>query len=156
MGQMVGTSEAAAIGLHCALVLAANPEASLSTATLAEQLDVSSNHCSKVLQRLTRVGILRALRGPKGGFQLARPPHTVTLLEVYEAIDGPLQDTTCLFHEPHCRLGECVLSEMFEQVNRVIRSHLGTASLADIVANRPVALRPVSEAADNRDRRKSR
>lgn len=145
MGQVIGTSEAAAIGLHCALALAAKPGQSSSTSAMARQLDVSAHHCSKVLQRLTRAGIVRAVRGPKGGFQLARPPETVTLLEVYEAIDGPLRDTTCLFQQPHCRPGECVLSGMFEQVNRVVRSHLGAASLADIVARRPERFRVVSD-----------
>ncbi|MFO7906651.1 MAG: Rrf2 family transcriptional regulator [Pirellulaceae bacterium] len=148
MGQVIGTSEAAAIGLHCALVLAAEPEQPLNTAAMARRLDVSAHHCSKVLQRLTRAGLVRAVRGPKGGFQLARPPETVTLLEVYEAIDGPLRDTTCLFHQPHCRLGECVLSGMFEQVNRVVRSHLSAASLADIVARRPERFRVVSRSGD--------
>ena len=141
MGQMIGTSEAAAIGLHCALTLAAEPEKPVNTAAMAHRLQISVNHCSKVLQRMTRAGIVRAIRGPKGGFQLARPPETVTLLEVYEAIDGPLQDTTCLFQEPHCRLGDCVLGGLFEEVNRVIRSHLGTASLADIVRRRPARFR---------------
>ena len=133
MAQMVRTSEAAAIGLHAALLLAASPGRCLSAAEIAERLDVSVNHCSKVLQRLTRAGMVRAVRGPRGGFRLARPAEEIGLLEVYEAIDGPLEDTTCLFSQPHCRMGECILSGMFDEVNRVIRSYLSPATLADVL-----------------------
>ena len=137
MGQVVRTSEAAAIGLHASLLLAARPEQCLPTAEIAERLDVSVNHCSKVMQRLTRAGLVQAVRGPKGGFRLARAPETTGLLEVYEALDGPLEDTECLFSQPHCRMGECILSGMFAEVNRVIRSYLAPASLADVLATRP-------------------
>lgn len=137
MAQIVRTSEAAAIGLHAALLLAAAGDRCLSTAEISKQLNVSANHCSKVMQRLTRTGIVKAVRGPKGGFRLARAPEDIGLLEVYESIDGPLADAECLFSEPHCRMGECILSGMFKEVNRVIRTYLGPASLADVLASNP-------------------
>ncbi|MFW5893665.1 MAG: RrF2 family transcriptional regulator [Verrucomicrobiota bacterium] len=137
MAKIVRTSEAAAIGLHAALLLAASPDRCLSTAEISNYLKVSVNHCSKVMQRLTRAGIVKAVRGPKGGFRLARPPEEIGLLEVYESIDGTLSDAECLFSEPHCRMGECILSGMFEEVNRVIRSYLGPASLADVLSTKP-------------------
>jgi Rrf2 family protein len=151
MAQIVRTSEAAAIGLHAALLLAANPERCLSTGEVAERLDVSAHHCSKVLQRLSRSGLVRTVRGPKGGFRLARPPAAIGLLEVYEALDGPLQDTECMFSQPHCRIGECVLSGMFEEVNRVIRSYLEPASLADVLGKRPGRFETQSKREDTPD-----
>jgi Rrf2 family protein len=137
MAQIVRTSEAAAIGLHGALLVAASPGERLSTSRVAAHLDISTHHCSKVLQRLPPADMLEAVRGPYGGFSLAKPAGEIELLEVYEAIDGPLQDTQCLFHRPHCRFGECVLGDMFAEVNRVIRSHLDGLTLADVLASRP-------------------
>jgi len=49
------------------------------------------------MQRLTKLGLLRSIRGPGGGFLQARPPAQIKLLEVYEAVEGPLEPQDCVF-----------------------------------------------------------
>jgi Rrf2 family protein len=44
----------------------------------------------KILQQLVRANVLRSKRGPRGGFSLAKPTNKITMLEVIEAVDGPL------------------------------------------------------------------
>lgn len=136
MGQIAKASEAAAIGLHAALVLSL-ADGPHSARRLAALLRVSEAHLVKVMQRLVRAGFVQSIRGPKGGFHLAQDPARITLLQVFEAVDGPLQDTRCLFQEPECRFGTCILGDMLAQVSSVIRSYLEPTTLRDAIAQNP-------------------
>lgn len=57
---------------------------------IAESCGVPSGHLLKILQQLVRAQILSSERGPAGGFVLRRPPGEITLLEIIEAIEGPI------------------------------------------------------------------
>ena len=102
MGIPVRMSEAAALAIHTAVFLAGKEGRPVSTHEVADHLHASEAHLSKVLQRLTKHGIVRPIRGPKGGFVLGKPGEEVTLIEVYEAIEGPLESSACLFDEKAC------------------------------------------------------
>ena len=92
-------SEATSLALHAMALLTGDGSRPLSCHEMAEALQVSEAHLSKVLQRLGKQGFVSSLRGPKGGFRLARDPEDVSLLEIYEAIEGPVQFSNCLFRE---------------------------------------------------------
>ena len=77
-------------------VLASRPAGRVSAAELAATLKVSEAHLAKVMQRLGKAALVRSARGPKGGFQLPAGRSSVTLLDVYEAIDGPFRPDECL------------------------------------------------------------
>jgi Rrf2 family protein len=98
---------------------------------MAQTLGVSEAHLAKVLNRLTRAGLLRSMRGPSGGFSLARPPGEILLLEVYEATEGPLQAPTCLWDTPKCARESCPLGELMHDLNTRLRDFLATTSLAN-------------------------
>ena len=68
----------------------------------AEALDVPRNYLSKILHALVKRGILRSLRGPRGGFYLARDPDEVTLLDVVTAFDDIEARRTCLLGKKEC------------------------------------------------------
>ena len=88
MADMVRLSEATALGLHVMAIIAAQNRA-IPVVDAAKQLDASAAHLSKVMQRLAKAGFLKAKRGPSGGYTLARPATEITLLEIYEALEGP-------------------------------------------------------------------
>ena len=132
MGRIVNVSEAAALGLHAMIYLANHGEERVSVAEIAESLDASANHMSKVLQRLARAGLVRSLRGPAGGFALARPADGITLLEVYEEIDGTLRSDACLFDLPACEGQSCVLGGVLASVTEQVRAYLAETSLAGL------------------------
>jgi Rrf2 family protein len=119
MSSLLGISEAASIGWHAMIVLAAKPDDLKSTAEIAEELQVSGAHLSKVLQRLTRAGLVEAVRGPKGGFRLGKPAKDVTVLEIYEVIEGPLQEHKCLLRKPICNGKCCIIGDLFRQVDEL-------------------------------------
>src|SRR4030042_3599513 len=57
---------------------------------IAKKYNIPLEYLLKILQQLVRANILRSKRGPRGGFNLARNPKKITLLEVIEAVEGPM------------------------------------------------------------------
>jgi Rrf2 family protein len=57
---------------------------------ISNQYDIPLEYLLKILQQLVRANVLRSKRGPRGGFSLAKPPNKITMLEIIEAVDGPL------------------------------------------------------------------
>ena len=125
-------SEAASLGMHAMGLLSTRHDGPLSARVAADRLGVSEAHLSKVLQRLTRLGLLTSTRGPKGGFSLSRNPDSVSLLEVFEAIEGPVEPATCLFGIPLCDGASCVLGKVIVDVNNMLFAYLAEKTLADI------------------------
>jgi Rrf2 family protein len=76
-------------GVHVCTLLAVLPaDSALPAARLAEYHDVPSAYLAKHLQALAGAGVLETVKGPRGGYRLARPPAEITVLDVVEAIDG--------------------------------------------------------------------
>lgn len=57
---------------------------------ISKQYDIPLEYLLKILQQMVRANILRSKRGPRGGFSLARPTNKITILEIIEAVDGPM------------------------------------------------------------------
>lgn len=127
-------SEAASLALHSMALLAAKAEKPLTTREVAGELCVSEAHLSKVFQRLAKAGLVSSTRGPGGGFVLAKGPDTISLLEVYETIDGPLTGQDCLLGEPTCAGKGCLLGGLVKAVNEQLRTYLTQTRLSDITA----------------------
>lgn len=132
MSSIVKISEATSIAFHSITSLAADPERPISTKEIASKFHISEAHLSKVLQRLAKAGLVKSARGPKGGFLLDRPADEITLLDVYEAIDGPLISTTCLLGTPLCGKNGCIFGGMLESVDDQVREYLAGTNLGDL------------------------
>ncbi len=128
MSQLLKMSEAASIGIHAMVwLLIEGPEA-VSVKRIASVFSVSEAHCSKVMQRLTKAGLVLATRGPSGGFRLAVDPDRLSMLDVYEAIEGRLEDTHCFFLVRKCESG-CVFGDLMKQLNGLVRDYFGSVTL---------------------------
>ena len=135
MSSVLKISEAASLALHSMALLAEDPEQLISTREIASRLHISEAHLSKVLQRLTRAGLAKSVRGPKGGFMVNKPTDQITLLDVYESIEGPIEPTDCLFSTPVCDKVGCILGGILGKVDKQIRAYLLETKLSDL-ANR--------------------
>jgi Rrf2 family protein len=98
---------------------------------IASKFNVSEAHLSKVMQRLVKVGLVRSIRGPRGGFSLTRAPGQVRLLEVFEAIEGPVEALGCLFAAPQCDGKECILGSFLLEANQALLKRLSRTTLKE-------------------------
>ncbi|MEW5822149.1 MAG: Rrf2 family transcriptional regulator [Cyanobacteriota bacterium] len=123
-------SDAAAIAIHTLIILASNQDKLFSNKEIAIMLDVSDNHLAKILQRLARAGLVESIRGPRGGFNLKKNTDQITLLDVYEAIDGPLELSDCLLARQFCN-SNCLLGDFIKNINNQFVEYFKTKKLSD-------------------------
>ncbi len=128
-GNILRISEALSLGIHAMVYLSNNVGRPKRVKEIAKRLRASEAHLAKVLQNLARAGLLKAVRGPKGGYELARPPEDITLLEIFEVVHGPLEDQRCLFKEPLCSGERCILGDLLQKVNQAVRDHFSKTNL---------------------------
>lgn len=125
MSILIRVSNAASIALHTMVYLADLGERTpVSTREISETLFISEAHLSKVVQRLSRAGLVRTLRGPYGGVRLAKPTDEINLLQIFEAIEGPVETQCCLNSQGGCHYGMCVFGEMFQKANFFLKDSL--------------------------------
>ncbi|NUM36976.1 MAG: Rrf2 family transcriptional regulator [Candidatus Brocadiae bacterium] len=126
---MLRISDAASLALHTMVLLAGSSGKLLSNKEIASMLKVSEAHLSKVLQRLAKIGLVGSTRGPKGGFYLGKEASAITLMEVYEAIEGPLVLCNCLLDKKICTKKHCILGRLVEKVNGQVKEYLANNTL---------------------------
>lgn len=125
-------SEAFTLGLHAAWYLAGHENGMASTREIADYLGVSEAHLAKVMQRLARAGILESSRGPGGGFRLSREGSKISLMDIYESLEGPFSPTACLLDRDSCLGRSCILAGLLRTVDDhfetyLRETHLGSA-----------------------------
>jgi Rrf2 family protein len=101
----------------------------------AREQGIPDRFLLKVLKSLTAQGILRSVKGPNGGYRLAKAPKDITLLEVIEAVDGPIQAQGGFEGSEGNRLGK-KLQAAWDQANEEARRQLGKVRLSDLAGKR--------------------
>ncbi|MFH1965136.1 MAG: Rrf2 family transcriptional regulator [Acidobacteriota bacterium] len=134
MPQMLHVLNAATLGIHACCLLAAAPENQrLTSQNMAEILHGSANHIAKIMQLLTRAGILHSIRGPGGGFTLACDPEKTSILEIFEVIEGPILEKHCMLRVPACNPSEpCVMGSLVQEVQDMVRKRFSETTLGDM------------------------
>lgn len=132
MSTLLKITEAVSLGMHVMAVLASEPKRLLSVREAAAALDVSEAHLAKVMQRLARAGLVESVRGPRGGFLLARPADDIVLLEIYEAIEGSIVVRHCLFSTKLCDGKKCIFGGLLTAVDTQVKEHFGATRLTQI------------------------
>ncbi|MGD9660878.1 MAG: Rrf2 family transcriptional regulator [Porticoccaceae bacterium] len=133
--------------LHCCLALAwLADEAPISTAKLAAAFGLPPTYLNKSLQALVKAGVLSSVPGIRGGFQLARPPSEITVLDVVLAIDGTeylfrcteirqqgIGATQC----PHEFMQPCGIATAMRRAELAWRRELANQTLIDLMETAP-------------------
>ena len=112
MSGIINMSEAAILALHSMALIAKKKNTALNIKEIAKELNASENHLSKVMQRLAKSGLVNSRRGPKGGFLLSRENSEITLLDVYEAIEGKFIIHKCMLNKSKCTYSKCILNDL--------------------------------------------
>jgi Rrf2 family protein len=134
MSQGILISDAASLALHAMAVIASRDGLS-SARDISNRLGVSGFHLAKVLQRLAKNGLVKSTRGPRGGFALARKSGSITLLDIYEAIDGPLINKSCLMGTKSCGAHKCIMGTSIEAMRDIFKKQLSGTRISDIAGS---------------------
>jgi FeS assembly SUF system regulator len=119
-------------------VLASDPVAVLSATELAERAGLEAPTVAKVLKPLAQARLVEGFRGANGGYRLARAATDISLVEIVEAMEGPLGMTECSVHEGHCGIEEsCGVRANWRRINDVVADALRGVSLAQMLAPAP-------------------
>ncbi|HYD49767.1 MAG TPA: SUF system Fe-S cluster assembly regulator [Terriglobales bacterium] len=125
--------------------MASEPEQGRSASELAKGTELPLPTVSKLLQLLTREGLLQSQRGAKGGYSLASPPADISLAAIVSALEGPVALTLCTVdpagdceYEARCRVrGHLV------KINLAIHQALKGITLADVAGAPEPTLAPL-------------
>lgn len=126
---------------------------------IAEATQIPQSYLRKVLQLLSRGGLVASHRGARGGFSLARDARSITLQHVVEAIDGGLPSYSCVKEKRRCIAIPCPVSAAFEAARRKMGEALSKTtigSLAGSVSKRPDDWLAVSARSERTRRRYAR
>ncbi len=103
---------------------------------IARPQNVSESYLSKVFQKLAHVGLVKAVRGKRGGYALARSPETITVGDVVRSMEADQPMFQCLAQERCCQAVEsCLLLQAFAEAERQMYAVLDRVTLADLMAD---------------------
>ena len=129
-------TNAADYAIRAMLHMACLPEDGVALRSeIARIHGIPSSFMAKILRSLVKAGLLRSTRGVNGGFTLARPTTEISLLDVVEAIEGPLGIVDCTQEPCACELAdECTAQPVWANVQTQMASVLRAATLEDLVS----------------------
>lgn len=110
----------------------------LWTTDIAKRQRIPEAMLAKIIPQLARAGLLRSRRGAGGGVFLARKAEEIPLLEVVEAIEGPIVLNRCVRNPDECPLSRgCAVHVVWQQAQAQLRGFLLGVTIADLAAHRP-------------------
>jgi FeS assembly SUF system regulator len=117
----------------------------IATAALAELTGLKQPTVAKVAKILLAADLLVTQRGVNGGYRLVRPAHTISLVDIVEAMEGPIAVTDCVegAQDPCAVSNCCFMANNWNRVNLAIRDALGAVTLKDLTD--PAQLFPLPE-----------
>ena len=130
MSRIVQLSEAVTIGLHSMVIIARSKEL-INVNKISDLTGASRNHLAKVLQRLVKANFLRSSRGPTGGFVLKKRPEEITILSIYEAIEGIIDNEGCPLEQKVCPFTKCLMGGIVKKTTDEFISYFKKQTLKD-------------------------
>ena len=112
-----------------------NKNARAATRIIAEEMQIPSSFLAKIVSQLSIAGLINTSRGAHGGVTLMLTPREISVLEVVEAIDGPIALNQCTHDPSTCPFGErCPIHETFCEAEEIPVNKLRNTSFAELLA----------------------
>jgi len=112
-----------------------DPERLVALSEIADRQDISLAYLEQLFVKLRRADIVESVRGPGGGYRLARPAARITLVDIVEALEGPLGMTECSVHAGACGIeSSCGVRANWRRINDVVADALRKVTLAEMLA----------------------
>jgi Rrf2 family iron-sulfur cluster assembly transcriptional regulator len=106
----------------------------ISITILSEQENISSVFLEQIFFNLRKAGIVTSVRGPGGGFRLARPPDEMTIKEILDAAGEELNLTMCDKKSDRCdRVGYCLSHQVLGGVTELVNNYFKGITLASVL-----------------------
>ena len=118
----------------------------VSLADIAERQEISLSYLEQLFAKLRRGGLVRSVRGPGGGYLLARSAEETRISDAILAVDEPIRATRCKSGSAiGCRSNQsrCLTHDLWEELGNQIHIFLSSVSLADVCAKRVLGQRRV-------------
>ena len=121
----------------------------VSLADIALRQDISLAYLEQLFARLRRCGLVTSVRGPGGGYQMARNAADTVISDIVKAVEEPLETVRCQTGSGGCMPGgeRCLTHDLWEELGNQIDGFLSSVSLADVLARRLRPARKVSQLA---------
>jgi len=129
MNSILYISEAVSIALH-GVVLIAQSDKIVNVGMIAKATGSSKNHIAKIMQRLVKENYLKSARGPQGGFLLNKKPEDITMLEIYECIEGKIEITDCPINHNVCPFDFCLMEDIAVKVSQDFKEFMQNKTVA--------------------------
>ncbi|KWT88357.1 RrF2 family transcriptional regulator [Candidatus Magnetominusculus xianensis] len=121
--------------IRCVLLMSGNPEKTFVIGEMAKEKAIPESFLAKILQKLTRAGILRSIRGANGGFVLIKSPQDINLLDIVEAINGKIVINRCTTADDRCVLiDDCPTFPIWLEIRQMIEERLRHYEFATLVS----------------------
>ncbi len=111
----------------------------VALADIAERQEISLSYLEQLFGKLRKGGLVRSVRGPGGGYLLARPAAEMRISDIIMAVDEPIQTTRCSPGSPagcHNNKGRCLTHDLWEELANQIYLYLSSVTLADVIERR--------------------
>ncbi len=111
----------------------------ISLADIADRQEISLSYLEQLFAKLRRGGLVRSVRGPGGGYLLAREDTETRISDIILAVDEPIRATRCTPGQPFgCRINKsrCMTHDLWEELGNQIYLYLSSVTVADVVNKR--------------------
>lgn len=121
-------------GLYAMYYLAEHKDDGPQSLQSIANTGVPKQYLEQLLGNLRRVGLVNSVRGAQGGYQIAKPPREISILDVIDAMEGPLALSECMTEEGHCaRACQCPVRRVWQQLTDSINRELAGVTLGDMI-----------------------
>jgi Rrf2 family iron-sulfur cluster assembly transcriptional regulator len=107
----------------------------VTLAGISERQSISLSYLEQLFSRLRRCGLVKSVRGPGGGYRIAKPLNEISVSEIISAVDELIDATQCGGQENCHDEGRCMTHDLWTSLNVKILEYLSGISLADLVAS---------------------
>jgi Rrf2 family protein len=101
---------------------------------ISKRQDITFKYLGQIFLLLKKKGLIVGQRGSNGGYQLSRPPKDITLLEIFETLEGPLDLIECATDASLCtKSHNCVTHDIWKNTRNLILDYFSSLTLEDLV-----------------------
>ena len=106
----------------------------VTLADIADRQVISLSYLEQLFARLRKAGLVKGIRGPGGGYLLAKSANDITIADIIEGVNEPISVRACAGDENCFNGGRCLIHDLWADLDQEIASYLSNFTLADVLA----------------------